>query len=152
MAKRKTNSEREEFWRLALELQRESGLTVREFCKREQLPEPGFYSWRKKLGACDGVGGNGRPASVSGRAPGRQVNAVKQTVSKASLSKSRSERGTDDSSRAMFVPVQVSHPTTPERKGTIEIIVGSGCVVRVADRFDRQTLRDVLGVLGAETC
>jgi hypothetical protein len=52
----------------------------------------------------------------------------------------------------MFVPVQVSHPTTPERKGTIEIIVGSGCVVRVADRFDRQTLRDVLGVLGAETC
>ena len=34
---------------MVLETFSSSGLSVRQFCKREGLSEPTFYSWRKKL-------------------------------------------------------------------------------------------------------
>lgn len=46
MLNRNGASEKEEFWRLAVDEWRESGLKIRAFCKREQLSEPAFYSWR----------------------------------------------------------------------------------------------------------
>jgi transposase-like protein len=47
MAKWKRDAEREAFWRRALARQRESGLTVRAFCRREGVSEPSFYAWRR---------------------------------------------------------------------------------------------------------
>ena len=41
--------EKREFWRAAVELQRESGLSVVAFCEREGLKAPTFFAWRKKL-------------------------------------------------------------------------------------------------------
>ena len=42
-------SEKESFWRLALEEFQGSGLSVRAFCRREGLSEPSFFSWRRTL-------------------------------------------------------------------------------------------------------
>jgi transposase-like protein len=42
-------AERREFWREAVRLWAESGLSVREFCSREGLAEHALYSWRRKL-------------------------------------------------------------------------------------------------------
>ena len=50
---RETDGDQEQFWRMAIETWQASGLSVRQFCKQEGLPEPAFYSWRKKL-----IGGN----------------------------------------------------------------------------------------------
>lgn len=43
------SAEKEAFWRMALKEHEQSGRSVREFCKREGLSEPSFYSWRKKI-------------------------------------------------------------------------------------------------------
>jgi hypothetical protein len=44
-----SSSDRHQFWQMAIETWRSSGLTVRQFCRQEGLPEASFYSWRKKL-------------------------------------------------------------------------------------------------------
>ena len=43
------STEKEQFWRLVVEEHEASGLTAREFCRREQVSEPSFYSWRRKI-------------------------------------------------------------------------------------------------------
>lgn len=40
---------REAFWRDALDRQRQSGLNVRQWCRREQVPESAFYFWRRQI-------------------------------------------------------------------------------------------------------
>lgn len=49
MAKQGPSRERRSYWQVAIELQRESGLAVREFCQQEGLSEPSFYAWRRRL-------------------------------------------------------------------------------------------------------
>jgi transposase-like protein len=41
--------ETREFWKEAIRLWADSGLSVREFCRREGLTEHSFYSWRREL-------------------------------------------------------------------------------------------------------
>ena len=41
--------ETREFWEAAIRLWNDSGLPVREFCRREGLAEHSFYSWRREL-------------------------------------------------------------------------------------------------------
>lgn len=48
-ASKSKRAERREFWREAVRLWADSGLSVREFCNREGLAEHAFYSWRRKL-------------------------------------------------------------------------------------------------------
>lgn len=36
-------------WRELVDRQRESGLSVSEFCRREQTTENSFYRWRRRL-------------------------------------------------------------------------------------------------------
>ncbi|MGC8625876.1 MAG: IS66 family insertion sequence element accessory protein TnpA [Phycisphaerae bacterium] len=38
-----------EFWALALELQRQSGLTMAAFCRREEHSDKAFGRWKRKL-------------------------------------------------------------------------------------------------------
>jgi hypothetical protein len=47
------NPERERQWRRHLRRQRRSGLTVREYCGQEQLPESTFHFWRREIAARD---------------------------------------------------------------------------------------------------
>ena len=49
----KSNTDQQQFWQMVLETFKSSGLSVRQFCKREGLSEPAFYSWRKKLTKSD---------------------------------------------------------------------------------------------------
>ena len=43
------SAEKEAFWRMVVDEQKASGLSVRQFCKRESISEPSFYAWRKEL-------------------------------------------------------------------------------------------------------
>ena len=49
MARLKRSVNKEEFWRLLVEEQRQCGLSIRAFCRRKAVAEPSFYAWRKKL-------------------------------------------------------------------------------------------------------
>jgi hypothetical protein len=46
---KKDEGDQQQFWQMALETFKSSGLSVRQFCKQEGLAEPSFYIWRKKL-------------------------------------------------------------------------------------------------------
>jgi transposase-like protein len=54
MAKPQRDPVREQFWRDAVSTWQSSGLTVREFCRRRQVTEASFYSWRRELRQRDG--------------------------------------------------------------------------------------------------
>src|ERR1700761_7629301 len=49
MAKMQRDPKKEKFWRDAVRRQADSGLPVREFCRRYRLNEPSFYGWRRTL-------------------------------------------------------------------------------------------------------
>lgn len=75
MASSIRDSNREKVWRQVLARQAKSGLTVRQFCRREGLHESAFYFWRRMIQQRDAVrqgsrqcradrGGCKRPAFV----------------------------------------------------------------------------------------
>ena len=45
----KSDTDQQQFWRMAIETWKTSGLSVRQFCANEKLTEASFYAWRKKL-------------------------------------------------------------------------------------------------------
>ena len=47
----KSDTDQRQFWQMAVETFKSSGLSVRQFCEKEGLSEASFYSWRKKLTA-----------------------------------------------------------------------------------------------------
>ena len=63
MATSKRDPAKEALWRKTLKRFSASGLSVREFCKRENVTESAFYAWRRTIGERDGAG-NSEPAFV----------------------------------------------------------------------------------------
>ncbi len=63
MAQRQRDPAKEASWRKVLKRFSDSGLSVREFCQREQLTESAFYAWRRTIGERDGKNISG-PAFV----------------------------------------------------------------------------------------
>jgi len=51
---RQSSEEKRAFWRMVVQMQEESGLSVREFCEREGLGQASFFGWRRKFRAEDG--------------------------------------------------------------------------------------------------
>jgi len=45
----KSNTERRQFWQMAIETWKNSGMSVSQFCKAEGLSEGTFYGWRRRL-------------------------------------------------------------------------------------------------------
>jgi transposase-like protein len=43
------SDERRYYWQAAMELQQQSGLSIRKFCQQEGLAESAFYFWRREL-------------------------------------------------------------------------------------------------------
>ena len=75
MAVSRRSVEKEAFWRLVLDEQKASGLSVRAFCRKESVSEPSFYAWRKELAKRDQDGSESEsgqliPVSVVDRTAG----------------------------------------------------------------------------------
>lgn len=43
------NTDKEQYWRQRLHAWQDSGLSVKAFCVQQQLSEPSFYAWKRKL-------------------------------------------------------------------------------------------------------
>jgi len=52
---RVSTSSREQFWRQVVARQRESGLSIKAFCAREQLAAATFFVWKRRLGRTGGI-------------------------------------------------------------------------------------------------
>ena len=63
---RQDNEEKWAFWRMVVQMQGESGLSVRRFCEREGLGQASFFAWRRKLRqeATGAEGGSPGPKKV----------------------------------------------------------------------------------------
>lgn len=57
MANRVRDARKEAFWRDALRRQGKSGVSVREFCRREGVGESNFYAWRRAIDERDSESG-----------------------------------------------------------------------------------------------
>jgi len=58
---RQSSEEKRAFWRMVVQMQEESGLSVRKFCEREGLGQASLFAWRRKFRSeeakrCDGTG------------------------------------------------------------------------------------------------
>ncbi len=119
------SAEKESFWRLVLEEQRGSGLSVRAFCKQESLAEASFYGWRKELEKRDQAAEE-RCAGTDSEQPG--------TVS----------------AQPTMIPVNVvdeaappSPVVSPSSTCSLEVLTPSGFTLR----FDRQLEPERLRIL-----
>jgi hypothetical protein len=64
MANTKRDPKKEAFWRDAIRRQATSGLSVREFCRRNRLSEPSFYERRRTYQERDAQRSAALPAFV----------------------------------------------------------------------------------------
>lgn len=121
MAKGKSRDKsKEALWRRTVRRQRQSGLTIREFCRKHQVRETAFYFWRREL---ERRGTMFLPVRVTPE-PGRQVAAEARPA----------------------LPRPASRPS----EGRIVIVLAGGRRVHVAPPVDRRALADVLAVLSLD--
>ena len=129
MAKKncRRDPEKERFWREVIERQRNSGMTIGEFCEAEGLKSWSLSWWKQELRRRD------RERRPSKRQSGKQTPKPKDA--------------------SPFVPVQVV-PEEPDfqRSTSIEVVLPSGRMVRVRAGFDPQALAGVLQVLERQPC
>ena len=123
----KRSEEKRTYWRRMLERRAASGLSVRRFCREEQVSEASFHGWKRKLAHGD------RPAKKSSEKGGRKRPQAKPAT-----------KQTDNA--AVFIPVRVS-PATNE---PVEIVHPRGHVVRLPATFNEISLRQVLNALDCQ--
>src|SRR5262249_2881126 len=126
MAKRggkRRDPAREKFWRRTIREQRQSGLSVRDFCRREGLRDWTFRWWRQEVAR--------RDQELSAALPGEPAEPAPSFLPV----------------RVVDLEAVAPRPAPP-----IEIVLPAGSVVRVPFGFDPRTLGDVLAVLGGHPC
>jgi len=137
--RRRCDPEKQRHWEEVLRRWRESGQSVRAFCRAEGLREWACYFWRRELarrGDRDAAGDDLRP----------RVRAA------APVSRSSTQVAPRHDAASSFLPVRVVQPRATAAVGDVEIVLTEGRTVRVSPGFDRETLADVLAVLEARPC
>jgi len=120
---KKADIEQQQFWQMAVETWRCSGLSVRKFCKQEGLSEPSFYAWRRKL--TDGLEVDSKP---------NRKRANNQSGKKAL------HPGNNAQLNEEFIRVSVPQETS----AAIELVLVTGNKLRINSSADSKTLVNVL--------
>lgn len=127
MARRRGTSDgsKEAFWRGVVMRQAGSGLSIREWCRRQGVNEPAFYWWRRRL-----------HAQQSGR-------AVPRHSTPAGSSGTNVE---PPATTADFLPIHLAS------SAMIEIVLTDGVRLQVPFGVTTDQLRQVLCALRAAAC
>jgi hypothetical protein len=120
-------SEKQAYWQSVLRRQKESGLSVRQFCMERELSQASFYRWKQKIADDD------RPPGGLSRRNGRKLSRTTDATEQAENS-------------AVFIPVRLNAAAG----GVLEVVHPRGHVVRVPAIFDEDSLRQVLDVLDGQ--
>ncbi len=127
-------------WEEAVRRWRESGQSVRDYCRAAGVRESAFYFWRAELERRHSSGAVSRPRCKASRVM-PAVRLAKRLSPLPCVAPS-------------FLPVHIvehGEAETPTPCG-VEIMLTQGRTVRVWPGFDRQALADVLAVLEARSC
>jgi len=134
----KANEEKRSYWRGVLRRQRESGLSVRQFCADERLSDASFYRWKRKI-----TGKDSRRASNS-EEDGKSRPRAGASSGRGSQKRRQASRVAKPNGRTgAFIPVRLRATAG----GLLEVVHPLGHVVRVPAVFDAGSLRQVLDVL-----
>ena len=120
---RALTSEQLSAWKEQIERQPSSGLTISEFCRREQISEANFYRWKRKLkeAANRQAPGGSKGRTVRSKELSPQSAVRLQTPERASGQ-------TDATHNATFFQIPLPQP----RGGAwIEIVSNQGTVIRL---------------------
>jgi len=121
------NTPKELCWLERIRRWQKSQLSVRVYCRRQQLSEPSFYAWRRTLAE---RGLLAEPAAAA-----------------------RVDRGTAAPAPPAFVPLQLqSNGASTSTAALLEVVLADGRVLRVPSGFDAATLRQLLAVLEGQPC
>jgi transposase-like protein len=118
-------------WRGRIRRFERSGLTIREFCAREDLVVHQFSWWRRELKRRRGESGKRR-----GTFP--PTGSAKRDLQRGSAAVGK------------FVPVQVTPPAAT--KAPLEIVLGQPLRIAVSSGFDPHLLVDVIRTLEGLPC
>jgi transposase-like protein len=136
---RRGNSERQQYWEGIVRRWKESGRSVRGFCRAEGLRESAFYCWRRELE-------RRKPQATAVEVPEPQTGSVTPTPSRGKPLLRQDRPGPS------FVPVHLVASAAGPAAGGVEIVLGQGRTIRVPPGFDRQTLASVLALLEGQPC
>jgi transposase len=140
---RQGNPERERQWQETVRRWRQSGQTVREYCRAQGLKESALYFWRRELTRRrERRNGEGRAASGTPK---------DETVMPARLRGPAAVRASGEKP-AHFLPVRLVGSAVEPNGGALEIALTDGRIIRIRPGFDRQTLAAVLSVLESRPC
>jgi len=114
---RRSSGEGREFWELAVQMQRESGLSIAKFCEREAIKQGTFYAWRRKLKL------QGQASEDSGGRP---------------------EDGEKAEKSPRLVRVQLLED---RESAAVEVVSRNGLTLRVRNDADTDNVRRVLQLL-----
>jgi hypothetical protein len=110
------DAEKERFWRGVIRRQRQSGQSIRDYCRARALSEPSFYAWRQEL-----------TRRRSQRASARQRRRA-LSVAGPKLPAGTRQRVVQP---AAFVPVRVAAEVVPlPGLAAVELALPSGAVLR----------------------
>lgn len=138
---------KELFWRQMVHKWLCSGLTIRDFCRKNDLTEGSFYAWRRTIAERDQEGPS-FSLPPQGNSPPPSANTSARTSRQSSAGK-----------LPLFVPVTVAAstiptpaastnpPSPPTAAKPIEVVLSSGRLVRVPVGFDGGTLREILSII-----
>lgn len=133
----------EQFWRAKLTTWIASGLNVRDFCRKHELSEPSFYSWRREIAARDGAPVP-KPTTPPKPTPAPRRRTTPTPRPRPTASASR--RSSAPTPRPSFVALRVV-PDAP-----LEVVLRSGHLLRVPPGYDAGHLRAVVAALEAQPC
>jgi hypothetical protein len=132
---------KESFWRGKIREQAESGLTISGFCRREGFSPNSFYRWRRVLAKRDRDLERGVKRSRSpGSWPGKLFAPVSVVPCREGPVPGQGFKDDDSSLSAC------------NAQAGIEVVLGSGLMLRVRPGFDADTLLRLLSLLEDSRC
>jgi hypothetical protein len=126
---------KERFWRRAVRQQRQSGQSIRAYCRAQGLTEASFYAWRRELArraqqASAGFEGRQRPSPAVRGKGNRQALRGSNRAQRGGRRSQRSRRALGEGPR--FLPVQVTSPGVLSLGGAwVECWLPGGVVLRL---------------------
>ena len=160
---RRSDPEKEQYWRGLVQGRGRSGQSVREYCRRAGVKESAFYWWRRELARRSETRKAARSRRAGGRQAARSLAGDESEQSCESNRRRKSRRGKPATATPLggrspgvdtppFVPIHLLAGNGPEHAAVLEIYLGDGRMVRVGPGVDRQTLGEVLAALEVRPC
>lgn len=116
---------KERYWREKIRAGTRSGMSIREFCRREGLKEGQFHSWRRELWR--------REEEKAGR-------------------RRRQASGQGAPAKASFALVDLDGEQGEMNEAGIELVLAGGRKLRIGKGVDAETLVSVVAALETKRC